>query len=173
MAARAALKSLDFGKLSVGLNLKQETVAALASFRKRHEQLVRTVAALEEQRSSIDFEHYRSALKNKKVVDDAEKALKAFVPAKFDTQAQLKVIDAFEAKAIASAQQTADRVGLELRELKETLDNIDKARPIDQLTVDDVLKAKPEIEAQVEEMVKNGEWNMPKYIEKFGDMRVV
>ncbi|KAJ3373424.1 ATP synthase d subunit [Allomyces arbusculus] len=172
-ARAAAAKALDFGRLTVTLRLKQDTVASLSAFRKRHEELVRTVAGLEEQRQSIDFAHYRSVLKNQAVVDQAEAALKAFTPAQYDLAAQLKVIEAYEAKAVERAQQTAAAVNEQLAELRETLENIEKARPIDQLTVDDVVRAKPEIETIVEERVKNGQWDVEEYNAKFGDARVV
>ncbi|KAI9143182.1 hypothetical protein BKA69DRAFT_1062753 [Paraphysoderma sedebokerense] len=136
MSTRAAAKKvIDWSNLSVALKLKPETSASLSAFRKRHEELQRTVATLQEARSDIDFNHYRSILKNKKVVDDAEKALKAFAPAKYDLQAQLKVIHSFEAKALDRARKTADQVSTELKDLKDTLENIDKARPLDELTV--------------------------------------
>ncbi|KAI9168195.1 ATP synthase d subunit [Blastocladiella emersonii ATCC 22665] len=173
-AVRAsATKALDFGRVATTLKLKQETVAALTAFRKRHDELQRTVSGLREQRQTIDFAHYRSVLRNKEVVDQAEAALKAFAPAKYDLAAQVKVIEAYEAKAIERAQATADAVNSELSELRETLANIEAARPIDQLTVDDVVRAKPSIETDVEERVKNGRWEVEEYNAKFGDARVV
>ena len=40
-------------------------------------------------------------LKNKAVVDDAEKILKEFKPVTYDVSAQIKAIDSFEAKAVS------------------------------------------------------------------------
>ncbi|ORZ30859.1 hypothetical protein BCR44DRAFT_123637 [Catenaria anguillulae PL171] len=172
-APRAAAKALDMGRVAVTLRLKQDTIAQLNAFRKRHDDLVRTVQNLREQRQTVDFEYYRSVLNNKKVVDEAEAAFAKFSPAKYDVQAQLKVIAAYEAKALERAQQTANAVNEELKDLRETLANIENARPIDQLTVDDVVRAKPSIETQVEERVKNGEWDVEEYTSKFGESRVV
>ncbi|KAI9217936.1 hypothetical protein BC828DRAFT_389932 [Blastocladiella britannica] len=176
MAAAArttAIKALDFGKVAVSLKLKQETAQQLAAFRKRHDELVRTVQTLKDQRQTIDFAHYRSALANKAIVDEAEQAFAKFTPASYDLAAQLKVIDAFEAKAVERAQHTATAVNDELKDLRETLANIESARPIDQLTVDDVVRANPAIETEVEERVKNGRWDVEEYNAKFGDARMV
>lgn len=48
------------------------------------------------------------------------------------------------------AQASADKIEAELKDLKATLKNIEDARPFDQLTVDDVVAARPEIRETVE-----------------------
>ncbi len=66
------------------------------------------------------------------------------------------------------AQETASKIEAELKDLKATLKNIQDARPFDQLTVDEVIAARPEIAKTVEEMVKKGKYETPGYHEKFG-----
>lgn len=68
---------------------------------------------------------------------------------------------------LESAAKTANNVNKELTLLQETLSNIQKARPIEDLTVQDVLIACPEIEKKVEKMVENGQWSVPGYKEVF------
>lgn len=68
------------------------------------------------------------------------------------------------------AQESATKLEAELKDLKETLSNIEGARPFDQLTTADVIAARPEIAKTVEEMVKKGKWTLPGYDEKFGSM---
>lgn len=51
--------------------------------------------------------------------------------------------------------------------------NIEDARPFDQLTVDDVVAARPEIGRTVDEMVKKGKWTTPGYDEKFGNLSAI
>ncbi|KAI8854178.1 hypothetical protein BC829DRAFT_424533 [Chytridium lagenaria] len=163
-AARSAVTKIDWAAL--GSKLKPETVAAVNAFRRRHADLVKTVSELKEQNTTINFEQYRSVLKNQKVVNDAEKAFAAFKPATYDLSEQLRIIQQQEAKA------TQKKVNVELLELNELLTNIETARPVDQLTVDDVAKAYPELDAIVEKMIKRGQWTVPGYYERFGEFQV-
>ena len=95
-----AAAAIDWSKLTVSLGLKKETVAALQAFRKRNDEARRIVAALKEQKTYIDFEHYTKILKNKGIVNEAEKALKSFKPVKVDLTAQMKVVETIEKKAV-------------------------------------------------------------------------
>ncbi|CAG8503911.1 14251_t:CDS:1 [Acaulospora morrowiae] len=98
--ARAAAHSLDWSKLTA-LGLKRETVLALQAFRKRNEEAKRVLQVLKEQKTDIDFNHYRTILKNKGIVEEAEKALKTYKPVKVDLDTQIKIIETFEAKAVS------------------------------------------------------------------------
>lgn len=69
---------------------------------------------------------------------------------------------------VEQAQASSDKIETELKDLKATLKNIEDARPFEQLTVDDVIAARPEIRETVEAMVKQGKWTTPQYTEKFG-----
>ena len=77
-----------------------ETVAALQAFRKRHGDAQRIHAQLAAQPTTVDLEHYRSVLRNKAVVDEAEKILRDFKPVTYDVSTQIKAIETFEAKAV-------------------------------------------------------------------------
>ncbi|KAG0213650.1 ATP synthase d subunit [Mortierella sp. GBA43] len=99
-AAKAAAAHIDWTKLTTSLGLKTETVAALGAFRKRNEEARRILSDLKEQKTAVDFAHYRKVLKNQAVVDELEKTFKAFKPTAYDVQAQVKSIDAVEAKAV-------------------------------------------------------------------------
>lgn len=77
-----------------------ETVASLQAFRKRHADAQQAHGQLSAQPTSVDFSHYRSVLKNKAIVDEAEKILKEFKPVTYDVNAHVKVIETFEAKAV-------------------------------------------------------------------------
>ena len=78
-----------------------ETIASLQAFRKRHADAQRIQAQLASQPTTVDLEHYRSVLRNKAVVDEAEKILRDFKPVTYDVNAQIKAIEAFEAKAVS------------------------------------------------------------------------
>ncbi len=84
---------------------------------------------------TVDFQHFRNTLKNTTVIDEIEQHFKQFKPATYDVNRQLKAIDAFEAQAVKSAEETKGRVDAELRDLDKTLENIETARPFEDLTV--------------------------------------
>ena len=69
------------------------------------------------------------------MVDDIEQHFKTFKPATYDVNRQLKAIEAFEAQAVRGAEETKGKVEVELRNLEMTLDNIETARPFEDLTV--------------------------------------
>ncbi|KAK9463351.1 uncharacterized protein V1516DRAFT_667535 [Lipomyces oligophaga] len=165
----AALK-LDWAQVTTSLGLKGTTIASLQSFRKRNEDARRKVLELSAQPTTVDFAYYRSVLKNTAIVDQIEASYKKFKPVTYDVTAQLKTIDEFEVKAIENAKVTETKVAAEIEALVATLDNIESARPFTDLTVDDVIRAKPELETKVKEMVVKGRWDVPGYSEKFGSL---
>ncbi|KAI8977313.1 hypothetical protein BDF20DRAFT_836130 [Mycotypha africana] len=168
MASSLRAAAINWTKLSV--SLPQETVASLQAFRKRNDEVKRVLGELKEQSTSVDFSHYRKILKNQDVIDQAEKAINGFKPVAYNLDAQLKAIDQFENKAVSKAQKTVQQIETELKDLQATLSNIENSRPIDQLTVEDIIVAKPEITKEVEEKLQKGEYTIPGYKEKFGDI---
>jgi len=85
--------------------------------------------------TEVNFAHYRSVLKNQAVVDEIEKRFGSFKPATYDVNRQLKAIDAFEVEALKNAEDTKEKVNMELADLEKTLKNIETARPFEDLTV--------------------------------------
>jgi hypothetical protein len=170
---RSAALKLDWTKLGQQLGLKGQTAAALQSFKKRNDDARRKVTVLSEQAQTVDFQHYRSILKNQAIVDDIEKQFNAFKPATYDVGRQVKAIEAFEAQALKSAEETKTVVDKELADLEKTLKNIEEARPFADLTVDEVAAAQPEIDKRTEQLVSKGRWAVPGYKEKFGDLSVL
>ncbi|GJN90792.1 hypothetical protein Rhopal_003806-T1 [Rhodotorula paludigena] len=168
-----AAAAVDWTRITSKLGLGRETLAELNAFRQRAATARTANAAVKEQKTSVDFEHYRAVLKNKDIVAEGEKLFKSFKAVDYDLQAQLKAIAAFEAKAVASAKEAATKVESELGNLNSTLKNIQDARPFDQLTLDDVAKARPEITKTVENMVSKGKWTVPGYTEKFGNLSAI
>ncbi|KAI9042329.1 F1F0 ATP synthase subunit d [Aspergillus affinis] len=173
MAARSAALKIDWVKVSSSLGLRGQTATSLQAFKKRNDDARRKVQALSEQPQTVDFAHYRKVLKNQAIVDDLEKQFNAFKPATYDVSRQLKAIDTFEAQAVQSAEQTKGKVEAELRNLEKTLENIETARPFDELTVDEVAAAQPEIDEKTSSLVSKGRWMPAGYKERFGDMSVV
>lgn len=121
--------------MTSSLGLRGQTVASLQAFKKRNEDARRKIQQLSEQATTVDFAQYRSSLKNQAVVDEIEKRFKAFKPVTYDVSRQLKAIDAFEVQAVKNAEATKQAVDLELKDLAATLQNIEEARPFEDLTV--------------------------------------
>ncbi|KAI9456991.1 mitochondrial ATP synthase [Lactarius psammicola] len=173
MATKAATAAVDFTRIYSTLGLGKETVAALQAFRKRHSDAQRIAGNLNAQPTTVDLAHYRSVLKNKAIVDEAEKILRDFKPVTYDVGAHVKAIETFETKAIAKAKETEAKIDVELKDLQATLSNIQDARPFEDLTLDEVGQAHPRILETVETMVKKGKWTVPGYKEKFGDLSLM
>jgi protein subunit release factor A len=117
------------------LGLRGQTAASLQAFKKRSDDARRKVQVLSEQPQTVDFASYRKILKNQAVINEIENHFKNFKPATYDVNRQLKAIEAFEAQALESAEATKGRVETELNNLQKTLDNIETARPFEDLTV--------------------------------------
>ncbi|EJD01280.1 ATP synthase d subunit [Fomitiporia mediterranea MF3/22] len=173
MAAKGAAVAVDFARVYSKLGLGKETIAALNAFRKRHNDAQRISSTLKSQSTEVDFAHYRSVLKNKAIVDEAEKIFKDFKPVTYDVGSHVKAIEAFEAKAVENAKETEVKIEEELKDLQATLANIEKVRPFEDLSVEDVGNAHPEITKAVETMIKKGKWTVPGYKEKFGDLSLM
>ena len=172
MASKQVAK-LDWGKIVSTLGLTGSTASSLLAFRKRNEDAKTKLNALQQESTEIDFSHYKSVLKNQKVVSEIESAFSSFKPVTYDIAKQIKTIEAFEAKAVENAQATESKVQEELGALKKTLDNIKSARAFEELTLNDMTKAVPDINKKVDEMVKKGRWDVPGYEEKFGSTVVM
>lgn len=121
--------------MSTSLGLRGQTAASLQSFKKRNDDARRKVQVLSEQPQAVDFSHYRKVLKNQAIVDEIENHFKNFKPASYDVSRQLKAIDAFESQAVQNAEQTKGKIDSELINLQKTLENIETARPFEDLTV--------------------------------------
>ncbi|KAL9003314.1 MAG: hypothetical protein Q9188_003813 [Gyalolechia gomerana] len=132
---RSAATKIDWAHITSSLGLKGSTAASLQAFKKRNDDARRKLAALTQQPQTVDFSRYRSALNNTAVVDEMEQHFKSFKPVTYDVGRQLKAIEAFEAQAVKSAEETKGKVDVEVRELEKTLRNIETARPFEDLTV--------------------------------------
>ncbi|KAL8933393.1 MAG: hypothetical protein Q9216_006388 [Gyalolechia sp. 2 TL-2023] len=172
-AGRSAATKIDWAHITSSLGLKGSTATSLQAFKKRNDDARRKLAALTQQPQTVDFSRYRSTLSNTAIVDEMEQQFKNFKPATYDVGRQLKAIDAFEAQAVKSAEETKGKVDIEVGELEKTLKNIETARPFEDLTVDEVAAAQPEIDKRTEQLVSKGRWQVPGYKEKFGDLSVI
>ncbi|KAK8869606.1 hypothetical protein IAR55_000173 [Kwoniella newhampshirensis] len=173
MAARSAASTVDWTKIYNGLGLDKTTIQSLQSFRARHTSAINKNSALKATVPQIDLSHYKSVLKDQQAVSLAEKTLKEFKAVDYDVSKWNGVVEAFEGKAVAAAKETVSKISAEETSLQATLSNIQDARPFEDLTVDEVAKARPEITKAVETMVKKGKWSVPGYREKFGEFALM
>ena len=72
----------------------------MQAFRKRNSDAQRIAGQLNVQPTTVDIAHYRSVLKNKAIVDEAEKILRDFKPVTYDVTEHVKAIETFETKAV-------------------------------------------------------------------------
>lgn len=121
--------------MTSSLGLRGQTATSLQAFKKRNDDARRKVQVLSELPQTVDFAHYRKILKNQAIVDEIENYFKSFKPATYDVSRQLKAIEVFEAQAVKNAEETKGKVETELTNLQKTLDNIETARPFEDLTV--------------------------------------
>lgn len=121
--------------MSTSLGLRGQTASSLQAFKKRNDDARRKLQALESAPQDVDFSHYRKTLKNQAIVDEIEKQFSSFKPKTYDVNRQLKAIEAFEAQAVSNAEVTKGKVEEELKYLSKTLENIETARPFEDLTV--------------------------------------
>ncbi|KAJ3846245.1 hypothetical protein EV368DRAFT_70075 [Lentinula lateritia] len=88
------------------------------------------------QPTTVSFSHYCSVLKDKAIVDEAEKLLKDFKPVTYDVGEHIKV---------STAKETEEKIDMELRDLQAMLANNEEAHPFQNFTVLDTGKAHPHI----------------------------
>ncbi|KAI9809334.1 MAG: ATP synthase d subunit [Sarcosagium campestre] len=172
-ASRSAALKVDWAKITSSLGLKGQTAAALQAFKKRNDDARRKLQALSDQPQSVDFQQYRSTLKNQAIINEIENHVKTFKPVTYDVGRQIKAIEAFEAQAVKNAEETKGTVDLEIKTLEKTLQNIEEARPFEDLTVDDVAAAEPAIDKRTTQLVTKGRWTVPGYKETFGDLSIL
>ncbi|KAJ1889753.1 ATP synthase d subunit [Coemansia sp. RSA 376] len=173
VTGRKFLTSINWPVVSSVLSKHTEITGSLAAFRKGYEEAERQLTQLKEADRAIDFDHYRRILKNNDIVDKLEKVARAQKIVKVDLADQLKTISVFEAKAIASAELYVKETAANLADLNETVANIETARPVTQLTVEDVVKAKPDVVQYTEEMVKQGKFTVDGYDERFPSLSLL
>src|SRR5579859_1492194 len=135
MSSRSAVAKIDWTRLTSALSLTPQTTSALTSFRKRNVDAHNKLNQLKTSRTEVDFAHYRSILKNQAIVDEIQRAAKAFKPVTYDVSSILKGIEGFEAEAVKNAEQTEKKISEQLVDLEETIKNIDQARKPDELSV--------------------------------------
>ncbi|ODV58718.1 F1F0 ATP synthase subunit d [Ascoidea rubescens DSM 1968] len=172
MSLKAAVK-LDWAKVVSSLGLKGQSAASLQAFKKRNDEAKRVAYELNLQDKPIDFAYYKSVLKNQDIISKIESSINDFKPITYDISDQVSAIETFKQTALESAEQTESLILKEIEDLNKTLENIQKSRPFEQLTVDDVVAAKPDIDEKVTQMVKQGRWELPAYYDKFGKLVIM
>lgn len=170
--AKSAATKIDWSKIIPQLGLTGHTATSLTAFKKRNDEAKSALYELKQQPTDVNFGAY-SKLKNAEIVSKIKADVASFNASTIDLQKQLNIIQGFEVKAIENAKKTEELVLAELADLEKTLDNIESARPFDQLTVDDVVKARPDVEDKVQDMVSKGRFEVPGYKEKFGDLVIM
>jgi F-type H+-transporting ATPase subunit d len=144
--------------------MRSETLKKIAQFKQKQTALLKMKQDL-----LVTLPSYN--LQNKQVLKNAQEALERFTPTKLDISQELNTLSKLRVQAVQDAQKTQEMLAKEMTELQLLLKDIEEARPIDQLTVDDIAKAS-DLDEKVEKMAKRGQWKVPGYYEKFGEFSV-
>lgn len=152
----------DFHIIHTGLTAT-ETLSEVSTFRARHTAAATRNASLRSSAPQLDLAKYKSVLKDQSALQNAEKVLSSFKPVSYDLGKIQGVVDAFESRAVEQAKATVEKISAEEDSLNATLSNIKDARPFEDLTVDEVGSAQPQITQAVETMIKKGKWTVPGY----------
>ncbi len=171
--AKEAISKISWSTIIPQLGLGGKTAVSLTTFKKRNDEAKTTLYNLKQEPTDVDFAAYKTKLHSAKIVDKIQADIKSFKATKTDLKKQLNLISAFQAKAVENAKETESLVLKELTELEKTLQNIESARPFDELTVDDVVKARPDVEDKVQYMLDHGKVEVPGYKEKFGSLVIM
>jgi F-type H+-transporting ATPase subunit d len=142
------------------LSVRPETLSKIKAIQSRQLQLLKMKSDLTAELQTLNGH----AMVKGKVSD--------FKPQRLDMNEQLNIIRKEKQIAIQEALKTQEFVTKEIKELQVLLGDIEQARPIDQLTVDDVANAYPQLDSIVEKMAKRGQWKVPGYYEKFGEFAI-
>ena len=151
------------------MQLSKETLQKVALFKGKHLQLKKELQELKEFKK-LNTSAY--SLQNTELLKKAQFQLDGFKPLKLDLEPTLKSIESAKKQHLKLANETLAKIQKEQQELKELLVNIENAKSIDQLTVDDIALAYPELDKTVEKMTKRGQWRVPGYYEKFGEFSI-
>lgn len=125
---RSAALKIDWNALPQKLGLRGSTANALTAFKQRNDNARRRVGQLQDTPQTVDFEYYRKNLKNQDIVKQIESQFNNFQVKTYDVNRQIKAIEAFEAQAVKSAEETKGKVDEELKDLDKTLKNISTLR---------------------------------------------
>ena len=99
MSARAVTK-INWGDLFAAASKVPKVSAGLVEFKKSYDEMKRELETLQAQKTEINFNHYKSVLKNKSIVDKLEKTYKNFAPIKYDHNDAISIIEKYEKIAV-------------------------------------------------------------------------
>ncbi|QPG75751.1 ATP synthase d subunit [Brettanomyces nanus] len=171
--AKTAASKINWSTIIPQLGLAGKTATSLAAFKKRNDEAKSVLYELKHSPTTVDFEFYKGKLHNSQIVSKIESDVDKFSASKPDLSKQLNLISTFEAKAVENAKETESLVLKELTNLERTLENIETARPFEELTVEDVVQARPDVEDKVQSMLDKGKFEVPGYKERFGSMVIM
>ncbi|GMF30560.1 unnamed protein product [Phytophthora lilii] len=139
--------------------------AALDSLRDVHGQIAAEARAFVKEPEAIDFDYYRSVIKNKELVDAMEANYKSISfptisPEELDAAA--KSADLPEELRL-NEQETVDKLKVadskaRIEELKELIGLMEETRTTLATTMDEVTAMYPEVEEEIDDEIANLEW---------------
>ena len=83
---------------------------------------------------------------------------KAYKPPKIDVNSSIKELEQERDLKIKMSQEFIINLESRVDQLKSQLHKLENAKPVDEITVEDVYEMHPELREQVHEAIKNDHW---------------
>ncbi|PJF16573.1 hypothetical protein PSACC_03574 [Paramicrosporidium saccamoebae] len=129
--------------------------------RAHHEDLRRQIADAKSSVPKLDFDYYKSKLPSKEygtMLSEMEGKVKGFQPTKTDYSDKLKVLENEKQTQLQEASAFLNKLEGDVQALKAQLDKLRSAKPVEQMTVDDVYELNPEYKEKIYTAIKNDNW---------------
>eukprot|EP00121_Abeoforma_whisleri_P007659 Awhi_evm1s6998 len=153
-AARQIGRVFNYGALAE--IVPNELKAELSALRSKHSSLKETLNSLPEKPVAIDFASYSGKI-NPAVISATQKSYQSLVyprtPDTFSSE-----LAALKKKQLEVAEAEIKAADVEIARLNGELAKIHARKPLEELTIEDVLADKPEWEREINDDIKNHRW---------------
>lgn len=157
-AKQVASNTLNWTK--VLLKCSPNVRKTILETRAHHEDLRRQISEIKQSMPKLDFGVYRQTLPKEmaKIVDESENQFKSYKPPKIDVNSSIKELEQERDLKIKMSQEFIINLESRVDQLKSQLHKLENAKPVDEITVEDVYEMHPELREQVHEAIKNDHW---------------
>lgn len=125
--------------------------------RSKNEELKRQILETKANAASLDWSRYEGVL-GSAMVQEQQLRQKAFKPATIQVASALSELQSEESKMLGKAKAFLADLEKEIEGAKEALKRAENAKPVEQLTIDDVYEMKPELKTAFDEKMKRDDW---------------
>lgn len=151
-------RNLDWGKI-----LERVTPQAkknIQEIRTHHEDLKRQIYQLKNSIPVIDFERYKSILPASftSIINEFKEKVVNFKPSKPNVTEKLTLLDQERETKLTESKEFISELNKEIQNLKDKLAQLRSAKPIDEMSADEIYALRPDIKVQFENALKRDIW---------------